>query len=90
MNIDWATIASELEQGLGLLSQIAPAAAIGGPAAAAIGLLVGKAAGFASTALQAATGAEAVISATDLASIQKSADALQALNDQLAATIAAS
>lgn len=88
--MDWSTIESALAKSLELVSELAPAAAAGGPVAGEIGAVIGKVAAFASTAAQDAANTAEVISDTDLASIQASATQIQALNDKLAATIAAS
>lgn len=87
--MDWSKIEAQLAQGLKFVSDLAPAAAAGGPLAGEIGGIVGAVAGFAAKALAAAEAEQAVVASSDLASIRASAAGLRAINDQLAAQIAA-
>lgn len=88
--MNWFTIEAGLAKAAEFVETIAPAAGAGGPVGATIGEVIGKLAGFAQTALTDAQQTGAVISEGDLASIQVSAAAIQAVNDKLAADIAAS
>lgn len=83
MAFDWSTVISDLETGLAFVQKIAPAASVAGPLGATIGSVVSSVAGLASSYLNEATAAEAVISSSDLAQIQALTVQLQTANDQL-------
>lgn len=88
--MNWSSIETALSDVAAVVEKLAPlASAIPGVGTAAAGI-IGAGATFASEALTALENEQAVISATDLASIQASAAKIQAANDTLAATIAGS
>lgn len=89
-SVNWPAVAAALQTGLGLVEQLAPLAALGGPQAGAIGALAASTAGVAESLLAHATEAQTVIESTDLAQIQTITAALQARNNVAAAQIAAS
>ena len=90
MAFDWKTVITDLETGLAFVQKIAPAASAAGPIGATIGSVISSVAGLASSYLNEATAAEAVISSDDLAQIQALTAQLQTANDQLSQQIAAS
>jgi hypothetical protein len=79
-----------LEEGLAFVSKIAPLAALGGPAAGAIGLVVGNIAAMGATLLAQVSSDAAIIASGDLSKITALQNQLQAANSTLAAQIAAS
>lgn len=85
-----ADIEAALETGLSYVQKLAPLAALGGPAAAAIGGTVATIAETASTVLAQVEGDAAIIASGDLTRIRELEKALQADNDALAAQIDAS
>lgn len=90
MTINWTAIESALGNAAGLVKELAPLAAAGGPMAGTIGSVVGAAAGFAQEALTAAQAEGSVIDDTTLAQVQAAQASIQATNDAVAAQIAAS
>lgn len=88
MAINWSTVVSDLETGLAFVQKIAPAASVAGPIGATIATVVSSVAGLATTYLQQAMAAEAVISSSDLAQIQSLTLQLQTANDTLSQQIA--
>lgn len=90
MTINLPQIEAAAEQALGLVSQLAPLAMLGGPAAGAIGALVGQVASTVDTIITQVSGDAAIIAGGDLAKIQALQVQLQAANANLAAQIAAS
>lgn len=83
-------IETALEEGLTLVSQLAPLAAIGGPAAAAIGVTVGQVASMADTILTQVSGDAAIIAGGNITAITDLQVKLQASNAALASQIATS
>jgi hypothetical protein len=90
MTITLTEVEAVAEQGLALVSQLAPLAALGGPAAGAIGVLVGQVASTVDTLVTQVSGDAAIIATGNLANIQALQAKLQAANETLAAQIAAS
>ncbi len=90
MTINWTAIESAVADGLSLVNKLAPLAAVLGPVGVEAASVAGKVATFASAALTAAQEEQAVISATDLASLTVLQKQIQDTNDQMAAVIAAS
>jgi hypothetical protein len=90
MSINWSAIEGVVAKGLTLVQEIAPMAAVAGPLGVEAASVAGKVAAFASAALTAAQNEQAVISATDLASLSVLQKQIQDANDELAAQIAAS
>lgn len=90
MSITLAQVESALESGLDLVSELAPLAALGGPAAASIGATVGQIAGAAAAIVTAVSNDETIIAGGDVSSIQALQAQLEAANTELAAQIAAS
>lgn len=90
MTINLPQIEAAAEQALALVSQLAPLAMLGGPAAGAIGVLVGQVASTVDTIITQVSGDAAIIAGGDLAKIQALQVQLQAANANLAAQIAAS
>ncbi|HEY5411106.1 MAG TPA: hypothetical protein VIJ94_10315 [Caulobacteraceae bacterium] len=90
MGLNLQQIESALETGLKYVQEIAPLAALGGPAAAAIGATVAQVAGMATEVLTAVENDAAIIASGDLTKIRALEASLQAENKQLAAQIAAS
>ena len=88
--ITLAQVESALEVGLSLVSKLAPLAALGGPAAGAIGLVVGNVASMADALITQVTSDAGIIAGGDLSKIQALQVQLQAQNTALAAQIAAS
>jgi hypothetical protein len=90
MTITLASVEAALEEGLSFVSKLAPLASLGGPAAGAIGAVVGQIAATASTLLTAVENDAAIIAGGDLAKIRTLQASLQAQNATLSAQIAAS
>ncbi len=90
MTVTLAQVEAALEQGLSLVSQLAPLAALGGPAAGAIGVLVGHIASTADTIITQISSDAAIIAGGNLTQITALQVKLQAANADLAAQIAAS
>lgn len=90
MTVTLTQIESALEEGLSLVSKLAPLAAIGGPAAGAIGVTVGNIATLADTLLTQVTSDASIIAGGNLTQITALQQSLQAQNATLAAQIAAS
>jgi hypothetical protein len=88
--ITLASVEAALEQGLKLVGQLAPLAGIGGPAAGAIGTLVGELATWASATVTQVTSDAAIIGSGDVTKITALEQQLQAANAALNAQIAAS
>jgi hypothetical protein len=85
-----ADIEKYLDQGLKLVQQVAPLAALGGPAAGAWGAVVANVAGTADGLLVAVESDAAIIATGDVTKIKALQAQLQAENAKLAAQIAAS
>lgn len=83
-------IETALEDGLAFVQKFAPLAALGGPAAGAIGNAIGEIAGAAAAILPQVQGDAAIIGSGDVAKITALQGQLQAANASLAAQIAAS
>lgn len=90
MTINWTAIENAVAKGLALVNELAPLGAAAGPVGAEAATIVGNVASFASAALAAAQNEQAVINATDLASLTVLQKQIQDANDALAAQIAAS
>lgn len=78
------------QDALDLAENVAPLAALGGPAAASIGKLVGEIATAGAAILQQVEGDAAIIAGGNLAALQALEKKLQASNPTLAAQIASS
>lgn len=83
-------IEEAVAQGLNLVAKLAPLAALGGPAAAAIGATVGSVATTASELLAAVEGDAEIIASGDLTKIREMVAVIQAENKQLVGRMAAS
>lgn len=81
---------SVLEDGLALTQKLAPLAALGGPAAGAIGGVIGQLAGLAGKVLPQIEADAAILGSGDLTKIKALQTQLQAENAALAAQIDAS
>ena len=90
MAITLAQIESAAEQALALISEFAPLASLGGPAAGAIGTAVGQIASTVDTIVTQIAGDAAIIQGGNLTAITALQAKLQAANATLAAEIAAS
>ena len=90
MAIDWPTIEKDIGAVASVVAKLAPYASVAGPVGATAGGIISAAAGFAAAALTALENEQAVVSASDLASIHASAAKIQAANDTLAGKIAGS
>ena len=90
MAITLAQIESAGEEALSLASEFAPLAELGGPAAGAIGILIGQAATTLDTIVTQASGDAAIIGSGNLTAVTALQTKLQAANAQLAAQIASS
>lgn len=90
MTITLAQVESAAEEALSLVSQFAPLAALGGPAAGAIGVLVGQAASTVDALVTQISGDAAIIGSGNLTAITALQAQLQAQNAALAAQVAAS
>ncbi len=88
--ITLAQVEAALTQGLTLISQLAPLAALGGPAAGAIGVTVGAIAGAAAKIVTQVENDATIIAGGDLTQIKALQAQIQAQNDQLATQIDAS
>jgi hypothetical protein len=83
--VDLASIEAGLETGLEWVKELAPLAALGGPAAAAIGATVSQVAGMAETVVEQVSGDAAIIAGGDVTKITALRDQLQAENATLTA-----
>ena len=90
MAITLSQVESALEEGLAFVQQISPLASLGGPAAAAIGTVVGDIAGVADTLLTTVAGDASIIAGGNVAAITALQVQLQAANATLVAQIEAS
>lgn len=90
MNITLAQVEAALNQGLTLISQLAPLASLGGPAAGAIGVTVGAIAGAAEKIVAQVENDATVIAGGDPTAIRALQAQIQAENDKLAAQVDAS
>jgi hypothetical protein len=88
--ITLAQVESALGSALSLVQEFAPLAALGGPAAGAIGTLVGDLAGAASAIVAQVTSDESIIASGDVTTITALQQQLEAQNTALQAQIAAS
>lgn len=88
--ITLATVEAWFQDALELTENVAPLAALGGPAAAAIGKLVGEIATAGAAILSQVESDAAIIAGGDLTKIQALQAKLQASNATLAAQIAGS
>jgi hypothetical protein len=90
MTITISQVESALESALSLVAEFAPLAALGGPAAGAIGTLVGNLAGAAEAIVTQVTSDEAIIASGDVTTITALQSQLEAQNAALQAQIAGS
>ena len=90
MDINLGQIENALEKGLELVQQLAPLAALGGPAAAAIGTTVSSVAATAQAVVQAVEADATIIASGDTARIKALQTQLQAENDALDSQLDAS
>lgn len=92
MNINWSLVAESVD-GIAKFLESPEAqaiAALGGPQAAGIAMLAGKAASLVDHLVQLGEGEASVIAAHDLATIKTAQASIQAQNDALIAKIAGS
>lgn len=90
MTITLAQVESAAEEALSLVWQLAPLAALGGPAAGAIGVLVGQAASTVDALVTQISGEATIIGSGNLTAITALQTQLQAQNAALAQQIASS
>ena len=90
MTITLAQVEGVLKSALGVVQELAPLAALGGPAAGAIGLVVGNIASAADAIVTQVTSDASIIAGGNVATITALQAQLEAENTALAAKIAAS